>query len=206
MSKKTVLFGGSFDPVHLGHIKVAAEAIKKLSSEKIFLIPAKRSPFKNVRPVASTENRLDMLKLAVAGNENFEVSDCEFHRTQPSYTIDTVKYFREKMGQEALLYWLIGADMAESLSQWYEISELMDLCRIVVMRRGGFEKPEFHGLKKKISEDKFEQLLADMIETPEIDISSSLIRNKIATGESWSEYLCPEVTDYIVQNKLYKWQ
>ncbi len=204
MSRSIVLFGGSFDPIHLGHIEVAIDAMRLLNSKCAFLIPARRSPHKNCDPAASETNRLEMLKLAVKNSENFKISDCELHRAQPSYTIDTVKYFRKKMGEDAVLYWLIGADMAESLSQWHKISELMGICRIVVMRRGGFGECEFRGLKEQVGQQKFEQLLADMIETPEIDISSSLIRDRIAAGEGWSEFVCSEVADYITAHRLYQ--
>lgn len=203
MNNKTILFGGSFDPVHLGHIKVAQAAMKSLVAEKTILIPASRSPLKDSAPRACAEDRLEMLRLAVKDQTDFEISDCELTRPEPSYTIDTVKHFRQRLKKQTMLYWLIGADMTALLSRWHKISELTELCRIAIMRRGGFENPEFDDIHKKIGDVKFRQLLGDMIETPEIAISSSMIRAKIAAGQNWQEYLCPAVADYITAKSLY---
>ena len=128
--KKILLFGGTFDPVHLGHTGVASAAVKQISADKVIFIPARQTALKLNLPVVSDHDRLDMIKLAIANYDNFEISDYELTKPAPAYTIDTVLYFKEKLGQQTDLYWLIGADCIEDLPRWYKIEQLIDQCRL----------------------------------------------------------------------------
>src|SRR4030042_979781 len=113
--RKIALFGGTFDPVHLGHTCVADEAAKHIGAEKIVFIPAKRSPLKGFTPSASDDDRFAMIALAIAGKNNLELSDYELRRPQPSYTFQTVTQFQADYGRQAEIYWLIGADSIDDL-------------------------------------------------------------------------------------------
>jgi len=203
MKHRIVLFGGTFDPVHVGHTTAAEFAADRLGADKVVFIPAKRSPHKRIDPAASGDDRLAMLRLATAGCRRFEVSDCELHRKEPSYTLDTVLYFRKRFGGEARLCWLIGADMLRDLPKWRRVRDLLDECALCVMHRGGYPPPEFDGLES-LGPDRLARLRADVLETPSVDISSTEIRGKLASGADVTGLLCPAVLDYIEKNGLYR--
>ena len=120
VKSKIALFGGTFDPIHLGHIAVIADAAEHIGAEKIILIPAKRSPLK-VFPEASDDDRLAMIALTIAGNKNFQTSDYELNRQEPSYTLETVREFQAEYGSATSIYWLTGADSINELPRWYGI-------------------------------------------------------------------------------------
>ncbi|MGA2914952.1 MAG: nicotinate (nicotinamide) nucleotide adenylyltransferase [Sedimentisphaerales bacterium] len=203
MSDKIILFGGTYDPVHIGHIDVAASAARIIGASTVFLIPARRSPHKQNRPLAADDDRIAMLKLAIAGKSLFQISPVELNRAEPSYTIDTIIYFRQKFGPACQLYWLIGADMLKDLPKWFKIDELMNECTICVMNRGGFDRPDFKDLAGKLGEKNIEKLRQNSIETPLIDISSTEIRQKLSQSEDVSKFLHPAVLNYIKTYRLY---
>ena len=202
--KKIVLFGGSFDPVHLGHTQVAAAAAQYICAEKTIFIPARRSPLKMYPPSASDIDRLEMIKLAIAGHENFEVSDCELKRQLPSYTLDTVRKFQAACGDGGSIYWLVGADSIDELAHWYDVIELIDECNLAVMNRAGFDKPDFTGYEKLWGCRRIEKLQRNIVPTPLIDISSTDVRNRLAAGEEVAQMLNPAVLSYISKHGLYK--
>ncbi len=203
MSRKIILFGGTFDPVHIGHIEVAQSAAEKNDASKVILIPARRSPHKEQKPAAPDEDRIAMLKLAIAGKKLFQISPVELNRAEPSYTIDTIRHFRQKFGPACQLYWLIGADMLKDLPRWHRIDELMKECTICVMNRGGFDRPDFNGLIAKLGAEVVEKLRQNQIETPLIEISSTDIRQKLSQGQDVSKFLHPDVLNYIKSHRLY---
>ena len=204
MIKKIALFGGTFDPFHEGHIQVVQYAANKIGAEKVILIPAKRSPHKKSMPIASTEDRIKMISLAIAGKSNFEISDCEIKRPDPSYTLETIEYFRSKYPPDTKLYWLIGADSLKDFVKWYKIGNLMDICRICVMYRAGFEEPSFDKFIPVFGRAHVERLVESVIETPLIDISSTDIRGKIDAGQNVEKLVHPDVHQSIIENNLYK--
>ncbi|MDI6448261.1 nicotinate-nucleotide adenylyltransferase [Anaerobaca lacustris] len=202
--RKIALFGGTFDPIHLGHTRVAEAAAKQIDAENVVFIPAKCSPLKGFSPNATDDDRLRMIELATRGNERFSVSDCELHRPAPSYTLDTVKHFQRECGDDALIYWLIGADSVDDLVLWHRIDELIDVCRLAVMVRGGYAAPSFDRHLQVLGRNRVEKLRRNVIETPSIDISSTLIRRRLAAGEDVGDMLCPDVMDYIRKRGLYR--
>ena len=203
MSEKVILFGGTFDPVHTAHITVAEAAAEKIGASKVILIPARRSPHKDLKPVAADNDRIAMLKLAIAGKSLFQISPVELNRAEPSYTIDTIRHFRQKLGIHYQLCWLIGADMLKDLPRWYRIDELLKECTTCVMYRGGFDKPNFDSLTSKLGTEAVEKLRQNLTETPLIKISSTEIRQKLENGKNVSKYLHSDVLDYIKKHKLY---
>jgi nicotinate-nucleotide adenylyltransferase len=202
--KKIVLFGGSFDPVHLGHIQVAAAAAQYIGADKTVFIPAKHSPLKIFPPNASDIDRLEMIKLAIADHDNFEVSDCELKRRSPSYTLDTVRKFQNTFGGECSIYWLVGADSMDELARWHDVVELIDECNLAVMYRAGFDKPDFTGYEKLWGRQRIEKLHRNIIPTPLIDISSTDIRSRLAAGRDVTQMLNSAVLSYVLKHDLYK--
>lgn len=198
-----ILYGGSFDPIHNGHLTMAAYAIEHLDAVRLIFIPASRSPHKTTVPAAGASQRLEMIQLVIADNVRYQVSDCEIVRPQPSYTFDTVREYRRICGPDIPLYWLVGADAVTELPRWYRIEELLDLCRICVLCRAGFDLSSFDILKGQLSTGHIEQLYRDVIPTPLVDVSSTQIRQKIALGEDIRALVPPKVWDFIRQNHLY---
>lgn len=202
--RKIALFGGTFDPIHLGHTTVAAEAVKQINAEKIIFIPAKRSPLKGLYPAASDTDRFAMLALAVADNKKFEISDYELRKPRPSYTLETVRQFQANLGGETTIHWLIGADSIDELPLWYEITKLIDECNLSTMYRAGCDKPDFSKFKDIWGSERVEKLQRNVIQTSLIDISSTEIRNRLAAGRDVSDMLHPAVADYIRKHNLYQ--
>ena len=145
---KLGIFGGSFNPVHLGHLLVAQAAIEELGLDKIFFIPAAQSPFKTANEMAPANARLQLLRLALSGKTNCEVDDQEIKRGGISYTIDTLRNYAAKF-PTAKLFYLIGADNAAKLNEWREPTELAKLAEFVAVPRPGGAAavfpPPFHG-------------------------------------------------------------
>ena len=201
--KKIALFGGTFDPVHLGHTAVAAVAGQFTGADKVIFVPAKRSPLKAFFPEASDEDRLEMIKLAIAGNTGFELSDYELKKTGPSYTLETVRFFRNKLGDKTGIYWLAGADSVEDLAHWYGTAELIDECNLAVMYRAGLKPPDFSKFEPVWGRQRVEKLKRNVIKTPLIDISSTEIRKRLSADRDVSGMVNPKVLQYIQEHGLY---
>jgi nicotinate-nucleotide adenylyltransferase len=204
MTEKIVaLFGGTFDPIHIGHTAVAAAAGESIGAENVVFIPAKRSPLKAFFPEASDEDRLAMILLAISGNAGFELSDYELKKTGPSYTLETVRFFQGKLDGNTVIYWLAGADSVEDLAHWYGIPELIDECNLAVMYRAGFKPPDFSKFKDVWRQQRVEKLQRNVIKTPLIDISSTEVRKRLAAGRDISGMVSPKVLQYIREHGLY---
>ena len=202
--RKTALFGGTFDPIHIGHTMVAASAAEIIGAEKVIFIPAKKSPLKQASLVASDEERLQMIRLAITNKVKFEVSDYELKKASESFTIETVRFFKAALGGDAEIYWLMGADNVDELANWYKIAELIDECNPAVMCRAGFARPDFSRFTKSLGERRIAKLQKNIIATPLIDISSTEIRSLIAAGEDVSNMVSPAVAEYIKKHGLYR--
>ena len=183
------LFGGSFDPVHLGHMILAEAALEELRLDRIVFIPAAVSPFKTDRPPsASNDQRLLMLRKAIAGENRFSVDERELHRSGPSYTVDTV---RELLGDYpgVRFIYLIGADNLKDLPMWHEIAELKNLVDFAVLDRGSSAEIASCGYP---------------IVSRRIDLSSTEIRDRLAKGLS-IRFMVPEcVYDSIMTDHAYR--
>jgi nicotinate-nucleotide adenylyltransferase len=185
-SQKIGLFGGSFDPVHHGHLIMAREAVEKLGLERMIFIPAKISPHKLERPPADVEVRCEMLEAAISGEPGFSWDSCELDREGPSFAVDTA-FFMQRKFPGAELYYFIGEDNLAALDTWKEIERLKTIVRFVVLSRShSFVDCGFPVIARSI------------------DISSTDIRNRIAQGLSVS-YLLPELSCKIIQQRrLYR--
>jgi len=172
------LFGGTFDPVHLGHL-VAAEAAAEALQMRVRLMPAREQPFKR-----------EMLDLAIAGNPRFAVERIELGLPAPSYTVLTLRALAAREGGNRFTL-LLGADAAADLPQWYEVESLPTLADIVVFARPG-------------AVVRRHRLIARVIEVPAVDISATLVRERVRTGRS-IRYLVPDaVREYVAAHGLYR--
>lgn len=145
-----------------------------------------------------------MISLAIAGNDKFEISDYEIKKTKPSFTLDTVKYFKNKLDQQYDLYWLIGADAIIDFPLWYKVEELIDTCNLCVIYRAGFPKPDLSTFKSQWGTQRVEKMQKNIIETPLIDISSTKIRKLSAQKQNVDDMLDPSVAKYIETHCLYQ--
>lgn len=200
---RLILFGGSFNPVHFGHLITARSAAELLEAERVVLVPSLNPPHKLEAEMPAAELRLRMSREAVANDPLFEVSDVEIRRGGTSFTVETVSQFREELGEGVELIWLIGADSLPELATWRRTEDLVRLCRMVTLRRPGWETPDFSALRRRVGNEAVERLTGDMIETPMIDISATDIRRRVREGRS-IRYLVPEaVVRFIGNHKLY---
>lgn len=204
MAQRIGLYGGSFDPIHFGHLISARSLAEQLSLNRVVLIPAMLPPHKQTSELTDARHRLEMARLAVQGDPLFEVSDAELHRAGPSYTFDTVTQFRQQLGPQVELFWFIGADSLPELPSWYRVAELVKVVRIVTAARPGWTRPDPAQLNVAIGSASARQLLEDCLETPRIDISATEIRARVRSGLS-IRYLVPErVASYIASQRLYQ--
>jgi len=200
------LFGGSFNPIHFGHLIAARAVAEATSIARVILLPSGRPPHKSGEGLISAGHRLAMARLAIDGESLFEVSDVDAVRAGPCYTIDTVAHFRGVYGGGTKLCWIIGLDSLAELDTWFRIGELVDACRIVTAQRPNAAVPELDAarFRKVLTDAQIARLKCDMVMTPLIDISATEIRNRIAAGRSIRYMLPDAVIDYIEGNELYR--
>ena len=204
MKRRIALFGGTFDPIHCGHMCVASHAAEQIGAHTVVFIPTKRSPHKKLFPVAGGQARLEMIRLATEGQEGFQVSDCELKRCEPSYTLDTVGEMSNEYGRDNEFYWLVGADMVGELDKWYKICELIDVCNLSVMLRGGVDRPDFTRFERDFGAERVEKLERNVISTPLVNISGTEIRRRVADRQNIKGLVDVKVLAYIEKNVLYR--
>ncbi len=203
MSTAIALYGGTFDPIHFGHLIAARSVAEQLGVDRTIFIPSAAPPHKDNHAVTPAAHRLEMVRRAVDGEPGFEVSDCEIRRTGPSYTVDTIAHFREELGANAALYWIIGADSLTELVGWYRVGELADACRIVTASRPGCDDQELGVLQRSLTDAQIAAIRDRVLTTPQIDISATDIRQRVREGRS-IRYLVPEpAREYIIEQSLY---
>lgn len=188
------MLGGSFDPVHIGHLFIAEEVKLSLGYDRIIFVPAYQPPHKDNRPEANDEARLAMLRLAVNGREDFEIDSYEIDRQGVSYTIDTVAYLEDRLSVTGKLGLIIGDDLVDTFDTWKNADELSSRVDIIVATRDMIDGRQAHsGLLNGFRR----------IDNSPLPVSSSEIRERIRAGRAF-RYLVPErVHDYIDQNCLY---
>jgi len=198
-----LLFGGTFDPIHNGHLIVCRAVAELLGVQRAVLIPSAQPPHKVGKRVSSATDRLAMTGLAVQGDCTFAVSDCELKREGPSYTLDTVNEVRTAYGPTVPLYWLIGGDSLGELASWHRIAELADACTLVTAARPGWEGLDAASLKGVLGSAQIKRIDRHIFETPAIAISATDIRRRVRAGLS-IRYLVPEtIRQYIDDHGLY---
>ena len=183
--KKIAIYGGTFDPIHHGHLIVAREARERLRAEEVIFVPARVSPFRKAAPVARDEIRLSMIQAAIEKEPGFAMDDCELRRPPPSYTIDTVEQIRRLNGA-ATIYCLVGEDNVSKLTKWRRFADLEKMVRFVVLDRTGQQPSHVYPVIRR-----------------KIDISATEIRKRVATGRSIRYFVPPAVEEIIRREKLY---
>jgi len=201
MSKDVAIFGGTFDPIHVGHLIVAEEVRVKLGVEEIVFVPVGQPWLKADRRISSGKHRLAMIRLAIADNPHFKVSTLEIDRPGLTYTVDTVDMLRRQMGSEAKLFFLMGGDSLRDLPQWKEPKRLIQLCRLVVFTRPGSRLPSMNELEEGVPGVSDNIVI---VEVPQIDVSATEVRQQVRQGDPIDELVLPAVKDYILGSGLYR--
>lgn len=196
------LFGGSFDPVHHGHLALAGACAEHAALDAVWFVPAARQPLKPQGPRVSDAERLEMLRLALANRPRFEASALEIQRGGVSYTVDTLAEVRAQL-PEAELFFLMGADSLAEFPTWLRPVEICELATPLVVRRAGSPEPDFDVLASVVSAERLEVIRRSQVEMPAVPVSSSQIRELIAIGGNWQEMVPENVADYITKNQLY---
>lgn len=197
------LIGGSFDPIHLGHLVVAQDALERLELDEVVFVPAAIPPHKQHLERVGAEHRLRMVELAIEGDHRFSVSDVELLRGGVSYTIDTVQEFQESRPDVEWML-IVGSDTLVDLHNWHRIDDLLNLCNIASFLRPGESSLDRIVEKIELSERYKEQLLSHVIDAHLIEISSTEIRVRVAEGLGIRYLVPPEVEMYICEHGLYR--
>ncbi len=199
--KRLAIFGGTFNPPHIGHLKLAECALRSLNADKIIFMTAGNPPHKNIRNYLSGDIRFEMVKLLISDNENYIASNFEIKKDGPSYTAHTLSEFKAIYPEYELCF-IIGLDSFYDLEKWYKPEVIFEKAVIAVSLRGGIDSALFEE-RKFYYEVKYNAKF-EFISMPEIDISSSQIRFKIKNGESIKGLTSDAVEKYITDNNLYK--
>ncbi|RWR15183.1 nicotinate-nucleotide adenylyltransferase [Siminovitchia fortis] len=189
MKRKIGILGGTFDPPHLGHLIIANEVLDRLGLDEVRFMPNHEPPHKERHSGTSVENRLDMLERAIDGHPKFSIETIELNQDGRSYTYDTMKTVREK-NPDNDYFFIIGADMVEFLPHWYNIEELVKLVQFVGANRPNYKLESPYPVQ--------------FVEVPMIEISSSMIRDRVKKRMSIKYLLPDQVIRYIEENHLYE--
>lgn len=184
------ILGGTFDPIHEGHLALARAAVKQLHLDVLYFVPAHQSPLKEYAQAAPSEHRYKMVELAISEMHEFKISDFEIRRPQKSYSIDTIRHFREKFPKPHELYFITGGDWAQDLSKWKNIDEIFKLCHFVVAKRPGYETMK---LPKPVQ----------FLEFVPLHVSATEIRKLLKEKCYNVPQLPTSVINYILNHRLY---
>ena len=205
-SYATIIFGGTFDPVHVGHLGIAREIAQKLSVPRVLLLPTAGNPLKH-QAHASAGQRLEMLTLATAGDELFEICDYELFQAPPTYTIETMERLAAAGRLDGGAGFVIGADSLKELHRWRRADELLAMVDLIVAAR---PPEDFSAVLQKINEledrfglDMVTKIKRNTVKTQLYDVSSTEIRNLAAAGKPLGGLVVPAVEEFIVKNRIY---
>ena len=197
------LFGGSFDPIHFGHLMLAESCHEQCRLDQIRFLPTGRAPHKQEGSVASGQQRVEMLELATAGHEAFTVDPFEVEKDGTTYTLETLEHFSQTM-PEAELFFLVGADMLHDLPNWRMAARVCELAIFISVRRAGEPEPDFTPFESVMSPERIELFRQHQVQMPELGLSSTAIRNRIAQGHSIRYWTPRAVEEYILTHGLYR--
>jgi nicotinate-nucleotide adenylyltransferase len=194
------VLGGTFNPPHIGHIAVARAARAQLGLDRVLLMPANRNPFKETEPDPGPRHRLEMCRLAAAGEPGIEACGLEIERGGASFTVDTLRAIHASHPDAALTF-ILGADTATSVPSWREPAELVRLAELAVAARGGAARKQVENALAPLAEAG---LRVRFLEMPEVDVSASEVRRRIAAGEPIAGLVGAAVSGYIAEHGLYE--
>jgi nicotinate-nucleotide adenylyltransferase len=198
---KTGIFGGTFDPIHMGHLIIAEEAREQLALDEVLFIPTGRPWLKAGRSITDAHHRMAMVELAIESNPHFRASDIEIKRLGLTYTVDTLVELREQQGQDTELFLILGMDALKEIGRWHNPERLFEMATLVGMSRPGYT--EFDARKL---DDVYEgaSSLVRVLNGPLVEISGTGLRKRMSEGRS-IRYRVPEgVEKYILENGLYR--
>ena len=199
--KRIGLLGGTFNPIHLGHLLIAQDALEQLALDRVKFIPLATPPHKTVEAMAGERDRIRMINLAIRGNQRFEVDDLEIRRGGKSYSVDTLTELRRRHPQ-ADLFFIIGADSLRELHLWRDAQRVVRLCTFVTVPRPGFESKPV--VDRRLDAASRRRLRQHVLKGHACDIASRDIRARVANGRS-IRYLVPDaVAEYIRRRRLYQ--
>ncbi len=197
MSRRIGIFGGSFDPVHLGHLWIAEAAREQLSLDEVRWIPAATSPLKPNGPVASDDHRLQMVRLAISGNQSFVLDDREIVRGEVSYTVDTIAEIKASQPDDEL-FLIIGSDSLACFDRWHQPKRLLEIATLAVIQRGGDAEIDFSILDNLVDIDRLDVIKNSVVAMPLIEVSSTDLRRRMMDGSS-IRYLTPAAVEAFVR-------
>ena len=188
------IFGGTFNPIHLGHLIIAQESLSQFGLKQIIFVPSAIPPHKSLQDIAPARHRLQMVKLAISGNARFVVSDLELKRNDKSYTIETIKTFQKKYGPQTELYFIIGLDALLEIFTWKNAEQLLDLCWFLVAPRAGFAINSLDTqVRKRVR----------LIAMDPVNISASEIRKRVKLELPFRYFLPEKVYKYLIESSVY---
>lgn len=200
-SRRIGVFGGSFDPVHLGHTGLALDAMKLAQLDRVIFVPAKRQPFKLDKTLLAGDARMDMLKIATAGNDRFEISSFELDAEGISYTYLTMRAIQRMYGENIRLCFITGTDAFLKIEKWRNAEELLTEYSYIIGTRPGYKQEELALCIEQIRKKYHTEVTR--IENRQLDVSSTEIRRRIRQGISAEGLLAADVEKYIKENGLY---
>jgi len=194
------VLGGTFDPIHRGHLLLAEEVRTGLNLAEVLFVPAGQPWLKVESPISSAEHRVEMVRLAIADKPYFKLSAMEIERAGPTYTVDTIAQLKTQLKAADELFFVLGWDNLAQLPQWRQSSRLITMCRLVAVPRPGYPLPDLKSLEAVVPGLSKKVILMNK---PEIDISASVIRDRVARGLSIHHLVSEPVEEYIRRHRLY---
>lgn len=195
------VLGGTFDPIHIGHLIIAEEARLRLGLSQVIFVPAGEPWLKEHSTISPGEHRLEMIRLAIVPNLFFRASTVDLERPGPSYTVDTLTDLRRELGEEAQLYFILGLDALAELPTWREPERIIETCRLAAARRPEVRDLDLESLERSIPGISHR---VSILDNPLINISSSEIRERVAAGLPITDLVPDAVARYIREKGLYK--
>lgn len=200
--KKIGILGGTFDPVHYGHIALAEDAVREAGLHEVVMIPARIQPFKQDREYASGEDRFNMLALAAGKDDHITVSKYELQQESISYTYLTLRHMQEFFGEDTRLYFITGTDSFLKIDTWMNAEELLTNYAYIIGTRPGYRQDEYRKALQKITSAYGTEVIS--MNKTELDISATQIRQMVAEGKPIGDLVPPEVERYIREHGLYR--
>ena len=194
------ILGGTFDPVHLGHLSIAKAAMDHAGLEQVLFIPAGQPRLRQAQPAASVSHRIEMVRLAIKGNPRFRVCDIEVRRPRPTYSVDTLEELSVRLGPGTDLFFILGSDVLAQLDRWKNPQRVLTLCRLLVLDRPGQEDFDWPGFYSRVPEAEGR---VQIVAAPTVAVSATELRRRSSTGELLVGQAPDAVAQYIRQHGLY---
>jgi len=194
------ILGGTFDPVHLGHLSIAKAAMDHAALERVLFIPAGQPRLKQAEPAASVSHRIAMVRLAIQDNPRFQVCDMEARRPGPTYSVDTLEELSVKLGPGADLFFILGMDVLGQLDRWKDPERVLTLCRLLVLDRPGEQTFDWAGFYNRVPKAEGR---VQMVTAPRLSVSATELRKLASAGQPLTGLVPDAVAEYIQQHGLY---